>query len=129
MLVTPDEHALIESVWIALNASDADIASHPQHTLAGRLDLCSSQLLRLAVEARLWGAKGLKPTSGVPKRLRELRARRFGDDIRVIHFDVHQCDDKTLWLRYVTDAELLLHPPVHLPDGGGVSIAAFERHP
>ena len=58
-LADPAAHGFAEHTWLALDASQALVELHADHTLAGRLQLLPEALLMLAKEAKLWGCKGV----------------------------------------------------------------------
>jgi hypothetical protein len=73
VLAHPERFGLVGGVWYALNASDALVASHAEHTVAGRLGMRISQCEALMQEAGLRAPNGVKVASMV-KRLSQARA-------------------------------------------------------
>lgn len=63
VLAHPERFGLVGGVWYALNASDALVASHAEHTVAGRLGMCVSSCDAMMEEAGLRAANGVKLAS------------------------------------------------------------------
>ena len=98
MLACPEDWGFLPRVWVALSAPEELVSRRPEHTLAGRLQMKSNVLKRLASDAGLWGKAGLLPKAGVPKRLAEARIR---SELEPLRFRVEK--DTTYnawWLRY-----------------------------
>jgi hypothetical protein len=72
VLAHPERFGLVGGVWYALNASDALVASHAEHTVAGRLGMCVSSCDAMMEEAGLRAANGVKLAS-MMKRLSAVR--------------------------------------------------------
>ena len=55
MLACPEDWGFLPCVWVALSAPEELVSRRPEHTLAGRLQMKSNVLKRLASDAGLWG--------------------------------------------------------------------------
>jgi len=69
ILANAEEFGLSFGVWYAINASEALVASHPSHTLAGRLGVSGDRLEELFEAANLCGK-----VSAVTKKLALMRS-------------------------------------------------------
>ena len=70
-LATPEQFGFGTGIWYAINAPLWMVATHTDHTLAGRLSMEVPALASLLESAKLWG-KGIKPKT-FHKRLQEYR--------------------------------------------------------